>query len=299
MVVSSATAAIVCVGTAALDTIAVVPRLPDPDGRIEASRIVTAGGGPAATAAVAIARLGVPVELSAVVGRDAAGDQVIAQLEAEGVGTRFIERREGLATAQSLILVCEDEATRAIVTKPASVTPVIPEGFDWVHVDQAGFPALGQGPFPFKLSVDDGNPVPGFGLKGVNLYAPTVAVLSARFPGSVKAAGQAARNAGATSVVATDGSNGSFIFGDSGTQHVPAFPVKALSTLGAGDVFHGALLAAVALGKELPEAVRMANACAAMSCLGLDGRSAIPTLPELNAALNDTEFSNQSEGAIA
>lgn len=299
MVVSSATAAIVCVGTAALDTIAVVPRLPDPDGRIEASRIVTAGGGPAATSAVAIARLGVPVELSAVVGRDAAGDLVIAQLEAEGVGTRFIERHGGLATAQSLILVCEEDASRVIVTRPAAVTPSVPDGFEWVHVDQAGYPALGPGPYPFKVSVDDGNPVPGFTADGIDLYAPTVAVLTDRFPGTVEAAGRAARSAGATAVVATDGANGSFIFDDESTDHVPAYAVRALSTLGAGDVFHGALLAAVALGRDLPEAVRMANACAAMSCRGLDGRSAIPSLLELEEAMKNNEFNTQSEGAIA
>lgn len=299
MVVSSATTAIVCVGTAALDTIAVVPRLPDPDGRIEASQILTAGGGPAATSAVAIARLGVPVELSAVVGRDAAGDMVIAQLQAEGVGTRFIERREGLETAQSLILVCEEDATRAIVARPAAVTPSVPEGFEWVHVDQAGYAALGSRPYQFKVSVDDGNPVPGFSASGIDLYAPTVTVLSGRFSGAMEAAGKAARSAGAAAVVATDGANGSYIFSDDGIEHVPAYPVKALSTLGAGDVFHGALLAAVALGRELPEAVRMANTCAAMSCLGLDGRSAIPSLQELDEAMKTNAFNTRSEGAIA
>lgn len=298
MVVSSATTAIVCVGTAALDTIAVVPRLPDPDGRIEASRILTAGGGPAATSAVTIARLGLPVELSAVVGRDAAGDMVIAQLQAEGVGTKYIERREGLETAQSLILVCDEDATRVIITRPAAVTPSVPEGFEWVHVDQAGYPALGPGPYQFKVSVDDGNPVPGFSASGIDLYAPTVAVLSERFSGSVEAAAQAARAAGAAAVVATDGANGSYVFADDGAEHVAAYSVKALSTLGAGDVFHGALLAAVALGRDLPEAVRMASACAAMSCRGLDGRSAIPSLEELEQAMKTNDFNTQIEGAI-
>ena len=291
---SFATAPIVCVGTAALDTIAVVPRLPDPDGRIEASRVTTAGGGPAATAAVAIARLGVPVELSAVVGRDAAGDEVIAQLEAEGVGTRFIERRTGLATAQSIILVCEEQSTRAIVARPAEAVPAIPSGFEWVHVDQAGYPALASRPHPFRLSVDDGNPVPGFRAAGVDLYAPTVAVLTSRFPGTTDEAGQEARRAGAQSVVATDGANGAFIFDDAGIHHVPAFAVQAPSTLGAGDVFHGALLAAIALGREMDEAVRTASACAAMSCRGLDGRSAIPTLQEIDAALKDNAIKSHS-----
>ena len=58
-------------------------------------------------------------------------------------------------------------------------------------------------------------------------------------------------------------------------------PVEAVSTLGAGDVFHGALLAALVRGASLQDALAMANRVAALSCRGLDGRSAIPTLQEL------------------
>src|SRR5690606_6185344 len=67
---------------------------------------------------------------------------------------------------------------------------------------------------------------------------------------------------------------------------VPSFRLDGpLSTLGAGDVFHGALLAGVISELPLAEAVVRANACAAMSCRGLDGRSAIPTATELHAFL--------------
>jgi sulfofructose kinase len=204
-----------------------------------------------------------------------------------------------LETAQSLILVCENDATRVIITKPAVATPTVPSGFEWVHVDQAGYSALGSGRNPFKLSVDDGNPVPGFSAQGIDLYAPTVGVLNQRYPGSLEEAGRAALAAGASEIVATDGANGSFVFAGGTAQHVPAHPVKAASTLGAGDVFHGALLAGVVLGRPLLEAARMASTCAAISCQGLDGRSAIPTLHELEEALATTELNTHSEGAIA
>jgi sulfofructose kinase len=57
--------------------------------------------------------------------------------------------------------------------------------------------------------------------------------------------------------------------------------VDVVSTLGAGDVFHGALLAELIRGAPLAEALDFANRCAALSCRGLDGRSAIPTMLEL------------------
>lgn len=64
-----------------------------------------------------------------------------------------------------------------------------------------------------------------------------------------------------------------------------AFFVPVVSTLGAGDVFHGALLARFVAGAPLAEALRAANVCAALSCRALDGRSAIPTLEELERSL--------------
>ena len=55
-----------------------------------------------------------------------------------------------------------------------------------------------------------------------------------------------------------------------------AYPAEVVSSLGAGDVYHGALLAALVRGRSLADAMRYAAVAAAMSCAGLDGRSAIP-----------------------
>ena len=72
---------------------------------------------------------------------------------------------------------------------------------------------------------------------------------------------------------------------DGETIGVPAFPVEVVSTLGAGDVFHGALLACLARGLPLRDAAVRANACAALSCRALDGRSAIPDWDELERSV--------------
>jgi sulfofructose kinase len=58
-----------------------------------------------------------------------------------------------------------------------------------------------------------------------------------------------------------------------------------MSTLGAGDVFHGALVAQLIQGFPLQEAMLRANAVAALSCTGLDGQSEIPTTIELDTYL--------------
>lgn len=64
---------------------------------------------------------------------------------------------------------------------------------------------------------------------------------------------------------------------------MPSFGIDVVSTMGAGDVFHGALLAGLAEGRDLHEAVVFANAVAAMSCRALDGRAAIPSRQEADA----------------
>ena len=66
---------------------------------------------------------------------------------------------------------------------------------------------------------------------------------------------------------------------------MPALPGRVVSTLGAGDVFHGALLAAIVHGFDLPTRVAYANIAAALSCRGLDGRSAIPRHADVLAVL--------------
>ena len=86
--------------------------------------------------------------------------------------------------------------------------------------------------------------------------------------------------------VATQGSAGSAGYStETGLVTAPGFKVEVTSTLGAGDVFHGALVAQLIHGKDLNQALRRANAVAALSCRGLDGQSMIPTTAQLDAFL--------------
>jgi sugar/nucleoside kinase (ribokinase family) len=65
--------------------------------------------------------------------------------------------------------------------------------------------------------------------------------------------------------------------GDPVRASAPPVEVSAMvSTLGAGDVFHGALLAALVDGRRIGEALARANVAAGLACQALDGRSAIP-----------------------
>jgi len=283
---------VVCVGEVTDDSIAAVDHVPADDERVESQPFVDSGGGPAATAAVTLARLGHRVAFCGVTGPGTAGTRARELLDAEGVDTRWLRARPGGRTARSMILVSWSAGTRTIITAPGSAPEPadVPVGVSrWLHVDQVGYAATraalaGAADGRTSLSIDGGNPIPGLRVGGVDLYVPTVSRLVADFPqATLHHSLEAARQAGAGAVVATAGARGAYMRSGGGWVLVPSFGVDVVSTMGAGDVFHGALLAGLIEGRDLREAAQFANAVAAMSCRALDGRTAIPSRREADA----------------
>ena len=288
----------VFVGAITFDTIALVASAPGPDERVVADQICSAGGGPAATAAVAAARLGVSSAVIGAVGDDDEGRRALDGLRQEGVDTQGVAVVPGRQTQASLVVVHAASGTRTICTR--AVPPLqldggpavrdLLAGATWVHADHLGWPAvraLGLRRGGTRLSVDAGNPVPGLAPADVDLFVPTLEALERSYGRrSPQQLLDAAIEDGAGTVVATRGADGSLAATSDGQRaEAPGHPVDVCSTLGAGDVFHGALVAAMVHGLPLPRALHYANVAAALSCRGLDGRSAIPTHDEVQAVL--------------
>jgi sulfofructose kinase len=288
---------LVFVGSVNTDTIAVVPKLPGTDERLLASQIVHGYGGNAATAAVAAARLGAEAAFVGPVADDEQGRQIEVALARDGVDTSGLVTVPEGCGGESVVLVDQSSGTRAICVRrpPAFVVPDEGVAADliraaaWVHVDYLGWPAVRDlvGDQPHRVSVDAGNEIEGLVLRGLGLYAPTIPALQ-RIYGDLPAEElvRQAQVAGASCVVATNGPDGCVALDESG-RYVEAggFAVDVASSLGAGDVFHGALLVALARGDALADAMVYANGAAAMSCRAIDGRSGIPTDEELRAWL--------------
>lgn len=300
---------LVFVGSVNADTIAVVPRLPAADERLVAERIVHGGGGNAATAAVAAARLGADTAFIGPVSDDELGRHVEALLSSEGVDTSGLVSMPAGTGARSVVLVDQSSGTRAICVQvaPAFAVPETGRAAEliraarWVHVDFLGWPAVRRftGLDLGRVSVDAGNDVPDLTLRGIGLYAPTVPALRKAYgERPVRELLLRAADEGAARVVATDGSHGCHGLDENHRYlQVPGFPVDVVSTLGAGDVFHGALLAAVDQGQRLADAMRYANGAAALSCRAIDGRSGVPTEPELLAWLRESNPSERTNGS--
>jgi ribokinase len=86
-------------------------------------------------------------------------------------------------------------------------------------------------------------------------------------------------------VILTLGARGAYLADISGQQLVPGFTVKAVDTTGAGDIFNGALGVALAEGRALRDAVRFANAAAALSVTRLGAQPSAPGRSEIERLL--------------
>ncbi|MEV0618183.1 PfkB family carbohydrate kinase [Nonomuraea sp. NPDC050404] len=341
----------VFVGVATWDTVAQLPCLPPADGRVVAEDMVWAGGGPAATAAVAFARLGLRAAVVAAVGDDRQGTLIADGLADEGVDVGGVRTVAGQPSGSCVVLIDRPRASRAICVRPGPELRVEPGSeaaraivsAPLLLVDHVGWPAvaplLAALPAAARRPVvcyDAGNLLPGPRPAGVEVYVPTLDVLREVYdgrqpadllraalrsdpattdpagdgpattdpagdgpaaadpgggpgaadpvgggPGIADPAGRAPR----VRVVATDGPHGAYAADAGGCWRVPGLAgIEVRSTLGAGDVFHGALVAALARTFDLPAALAYANAAAALSCRGLDGRSGIPGHAETLAA---------------
>lgn len=275
-------AQVLCVGIATVDTIVLVDKYPDANERVVAVNSVRAVGGPATTAAVTLSRLGVEVDLSCVIGDDEDGRFILERLRSEGVGTEHVVVDKSVRTATGTIVVSKSEQTRAIMVQPNAVRPAKPADiseYQWIHVDQFGMQTIKDWGVvrggSAKLSIDIGYATPGLNSADYDLYAPseniTTDVSSAAKDKNI--------------VVVSKGGEGSLYSDGVETGVVPAIQTEIVSTLGAGDVFHGALVATQVWKTPIKEAVAIANTVAGLSCRGLDGQSGIPTKAELAAYL--------------
>ena len=266
---------VLSVGIATVDNIVLVERYPDRDERVIALEHARSIGGPATVAAITMSRLGVKVALSAVVGRDEGGDHIIEVLSKEGVDTSLVERSDS-PTTQSTIVISKSEESRAIMVKPERIASHLPK-IDlppWIHVDHFGAEVIkewgvkrGGGS---KLSLDVGYPFEGLSSADWDLFVPSEKI--------TRDVSTASRDK--NSVVISHGERGSAYSDGTLSGVAPAISTHVVSTLGAGDVFHGALVATQVWGMRIDEATAFANVVAGLSCRGLDGYSAVPSKAE-------------------
>ena len=296
--------AVLCIGQAVQDFVFSVDTMPDAAEKYRASAFESIGGGPAATAAVAIAKLGGEAQLAARIGEDAIAGLVVAELESYGVDCSLVRRFANCRSSLSAVIV-DSDGERLVVnyldpalgTNSSWLPQQLPDNINAVLVDTRwpegalhGLQLARQAGVPAVLDAD--LPVPA---DGELLRTATHVAFSAA--GLAEYCGDADAARGLQAVDATTdawccvtlGGSGTIYVSDGELRNVAAHEVQVTDTLGAGDVWHGALALALAEGRSTNNAMTFASAAAALKVRNGGGRAGCATREVVEDFLQGTE----------
>ena len=301
---------IVVVGSSNTDMIIRVPRIPRAGETLLGGEFFTAAGGKGANQAVGAARAGGKVAFIARVGKDAFGDQAIAGLRRDGVDVRYVFRDKRAASGVALIFVAKDgensiavagganaKLSPADVKKASSVIGSAELLVAQLETPLATVAAAAQAAVkarvPVILNPAPARPLANSLLKLISVLTPneTEAELLTGIKVTDDAAAaracSALRSRGVRTVILTLGQRGAFLADADGQRLVPGFRVKSVDSTAAGDVFNGALSVALAEGKTVLDAVRFANAAAALSVTRPGAQPSAPSRADIEKFLRN------------
>lgn len=292
-----ATHDVLCVGHASYDLVFSVPRHPERDEKIFADAFLACGGGPAANAAVIVARLGLSAAFAGYLGEDLYGESHALEFAREGVDTRWLARG-GNPTPLSAVLVKPDGA-RALVNYKGDTRALAEDAIDFSAIQPKVVLFDGHEPL---LSVPLAERARAEGIATVldagSLHTGTRALMdrvdylvasekfAGQWLGSADAEDALARLAElAPAVVITLGERGLVWRRQGERGALPAFPVQAIDTTGAGDAFHGAFAAGLATGLPWKALLRYASAAGALCCQRAGARPGLAGQAEIREFL--------------
>ena len=304
----SSPSSIVVVGSSNTDMIIQLDRIPRPGETILGGEFSTAAGGKGANQAVGAARAGGQVTFIARVGKDMFGDQAIAGFRRDGISVDYVFCDKVAPSGVALIFVAKDgensiavagganaKLMPADVKKAAkairSAAVLVMQLETPLETVEAAAAIAAQAGVRVILNPAPARPLPNSLLKLVSILTPNeteAELLTGIKVTDESAAAKAAdklRSRGVQTVILTLGPRGAFIADATGKQLIPGFKVKAVDTTAAGDIFNGSLAVALAEGKPLPQAVRFANAAAALSVTRLGAQPSAPTRKKIEKFL--------------
>jgi sulfofructose kinase len=287
---------VLCVGHACYDLIFSVPHHPDEDEKIFADSFCCSGGGPAANAAVAVSRLGYKAAFSGYLGRDQYGEKHSQELIEHDIDTHLVVR-DSYPTPLSSILVKPD-GKRALVNYKGDTKPLAPQDLDFSSIKPQVILFDGHEPHISTCFVEQAKRqnIPtvldaGSLHEGTSTLMKQVDYLACsekfalQFAGDVESA--LIRLAEISpAVVITLGSQGLIWRRGNESGALPAFPVAAVDTTGAGDAFHGAFAAAVSSAMDWVDILQYASAAGALCCTKIGARQGLPTREEQQLLLS-------------
>ncbi len=296
------------VGSANVDIVARVPRLPKDGESLRGNSMSVVFGGKGANQAVALARIGASVEFISAVGGDHYGKLMKQNFTREGIVVSAVKTVAGETSGTALIFV-DDEGRNSIVVIPGANYKLLPEDlvknkrhFEGKDVYLTQLELLPEtveaGLFLAKekglITIVDAGPPRAISEKifpYIDIISPNeteTEFLVGIKPTTKKEFRKCANSLlkkGVRAVILKLGAKGCYYADDSQELYVPGFKIKAVDTTAAGDAFTAGL--AFAWGKaSLDEILIFANAVGALACMKFGAQPSMPILAEVKTFLN-------------
>lgn len=279
-------------------------RFPLPGETLTGGEFFLFQGGKGANQAVASARMGGTVHFLTKLGKDMFGQQTRKSLRDEGISPDLILEEEGIASGVALILV-EDSGENQIVVVPGANGKLSPEDLTkaipfletadlllcQLETPIPTVEALAQLARKFEKRLIL-NPAPAQALPESlyqNLFlitpneteASLLSGIALENESSLSEIGDWFLSKGVQNIILTLGEKGAYFHNSSRQFLIPSQKVKAIDTTGAGDVFNGTLVVALAEGMDWEKAIQTANRAAAISVTRMGAQPSIPFRSEV------------------
>ena len=295
---------ILVIGSSNTDMVVKTEYFPKPGETIIGGKFLMNAGGKGANQAVSAARLGAKVIFIGKVGNDIFGRQAIQGFEKEGINTEFVILDKEYPSGAALITV-DSKGENSIVVAPGANMELTPfdftnaaEIFNTVDVVlmQLEIP-MDTVVFCTALASRNGkkvilNPAPAAKLndellKQLFLITPNeteteiITGIKITDEASIKNAASLLKQKGVKNVIITLGSKGVYLLTDAISRFISAPKVDAIDTTAAGDVFNGALAAAIAERMGWVEACEFACKAASIAVTRMGAQASAPYLKEI------------------
>jgi ribokinase len=299
---------VVVVGSSNTDLIVQVPRIPRPGETVTGGNFAMAAGGKGANQAVAAARAGGEVAFIGRIGEDMFGRGALESLAGDGIDVSRVVHDTGSPSGIALIFVGSDGENSIGVAPGSNARLSVDDIRDHEEIIASAGTLLMQLETPLEtvaaaatlafrrgatviLNPAPARQVPDSLFSSVSILTPNeteaelLTGIAIRTDADAFEAADRFRSNGVRVVIITLGARGACVVDGGFRDIVPGFRVEAVDTTAAGDVFNGALAVALGEGMMLPEAVRFANAAAALSVTKLGAQPSIPRRPEIDRFL--------------
>lgn len=295
-----------------MDLVAIADHIPAVGETVAGHDFQTHHGGKGANQAVAVARLGYPVQLIGRVGSDKFGDELREGLEREGVDVAGVERVDG-ASGIAVIVVSSQGENCIVVTPGANAALGAEDLEQYVGTIRSASLVLAQLEIPIqtvkrlaeiceRVGVDlmlDPAPaqtLPDGMLSMISWLTPNETeagffagegLQTGRDGDGPVAIANALLKTGTRNLLLKMGERGFHLASEDGvSQTQSSYRVSAVDTTAAGDAFNGAFAVGLVSGKSPMESACFAAAAAALSVTRKGAQSSMPTLEEVEELLS-------------